>query len=61
MPAWLQNESAWIAIGISLVFMVAALAMRRVFLRVLKQPNETTGAVAPNAPRAKLPSEMPHE
>jgi hypothetical protein len=44
MPVWLQNEGAWIAIGISLFFIVAGIVMHRVFLRILKAsppPNPT--------------------
>jgi cytochrome b561 len=36
VPAWLQNEGAWIALGVSLFFLVAAAVMHRVFVRVLK-------------------------
>ncbi|MDP2419642.1 MAG: hypothetical protein U1D25_15510 [Hydrogenophaga sp.] len=38
MPIWLQNEGAWIAMGVSLVFVVAGWVMHRVFVRVLKSP-----------------------
>ncbi|MEX1166454.1 MAG: hypothetical protein WEK74_06240 [Hydrogenophaga sp.] len=38
LPAWLQNEGAWIAIGVSLVFVIAALVMHRVVVNVLKAP-----------------------
>jgi hypothetical protein len=38
MPVWLQNEGAWIAIGISLLFVVAGWVMHRVFVRILKNP-----------------------
>lgn len=38
MPVWLKNEGAWIAIGISLLFVVAGWVMHRVFLRILKTP-----------------------
>ena len=46
MPVWLQNEGAWIAIGVSLFFIVAGVVMHRVFLRILKTsspppPNKT--------------------
>ena len=37
IPAWLQNEGAWIAIGVSLLFVMAGLVMHRVFVKVLKQ------------------------
>jgi len=39
MPVWLQNEGAWIAIGVSVVFLIAAVVMHRVVMRVLKSPN----------------------
>ncbi|MCU0956778.1 MAG: hypothetical protein MUF55_05440 [Hydrogenophaga sp.] len=38
MPIWLQNEGAWIAIGVSLLFIVAGVVMHRVIIRVLKAP-----------------------
>ena len=38
MPPWLHNEGAWIAIGVSLVFVIAALVMHRVVVKVLKAP-----------------------
>ncbi|MDP2262309.1 MAG: hypothetical protein Q8K24_04030 [Hydrogenophaga sp.] len=53
MPAWLQNEGAWIALGVSLFFLVAAIVMHRVFVRVLKGP-------PPPSPNPTQPSE-PHE
>jgi hypothetical protein len=52
MPVWLQNEGAWIAIGISLVFVVVGWFMHRVFVRILKSP------VPPSAP-APHPSHTP--
>jgi cytochrome b561 len=36
MPVWLQNEGAWIAIGVSVGFIVAGFVMHRVFVRILK-------------------------
>ncbi len=39
MPPWLQNEGAWVAIGVSLVFVIAALVMHRVVVKVLKAPS----------------------
>ena len=42
MPVWLQNEGAWIAIGVSLFFVVAGVVMHRVFLRILKAPQPPT-------------------
>lgn len=42
LPPWLQNEGAWIAIGVSLLFVVAALVMHRVVVKVLKQPSATS-------------------
>jgi hypothetical protein len=44
MPIWLQNEGAWIAIGVSLVFVVAGWVMHRVFVRVLQSPLPTETA-----------------
>ena len=38
MPVWLQNEGAWIALGVSLVFIVAGVVMHRVFKKVLQAP-----------------------
>ncbi|HMN92892.1 MAG TPA: hypothetical protein PKC60_06630 [Hydrogenophaga sp.] len=38
MPVWLQNEAAWIAIGVSGLFMVAAVVMHHVIVKVLKTP-----------------------
>lgn len=36
MSAIWQDEGAWIALGISALFLVAALVMHRVFVKVLK-------------------------
>lgn len=36
MPPILQNEGAWIALGISLFFLVAGEIMRRTIVKVLK-------------------------
>ncbi|MBW8314773.1 MAG: hypothetical protein K0M73_07800 [Hydrogenophaga sp.] len=38
LPVWLQNEGAWIAIGISLLFIVAGVVMHRVIKKVLHTP-----------------------
>ncbi|MFW5333042.1 hypothetical protein [Hydrogenophaga sp. ZJX-1] len=38
LPVWLQNEGAWIAIGISLLFIVAGVVMHRVIKKVLQTP-----------------------
>ena len=38
MPVWLQNDGAWIAIGVSLLFIVAGVVMHRVITKVLKAP-----------------------
>ena len=40
LPAWLQSDGAWIAIGASVLFVVAGVVMRRVFLNILKRPPE---------------------
>jgi len=53
MPVWLQNEGAWIAIGISLVFVLAGWVMHRVFVRILKNP-------APPLASAPSPANIPH-
>lgn len=39
MPVWLQNEGAWIALGVSVLFIVAGVVMHRVIVRVLKTPS----------------------
>ena len=36
MGALLHDEGAWIAIGVSVLFLVAAFVMHRVFVRILK-------------------------
>ena len=43
MPAWLQNDGAWIALGVSALFIVAGVVMHRVIKKVLQapQPEET--------------------
>ncbi len=46
-PTWLQNEGAWIALGVSVVFVVAGLVMHRVFLRILKSPPNDADAPKP--------------
>ncbi|MFP8781444.1 hypothetical protein [Hydrogenophaga sp. RWCD_12] len=38
MPAWLQNEGAWIALGVSALFIVAGVVMHRVIKKVLQDP-----------------------
>ena len=38
MPAWMQNEGAWIALGVSLLFIVAGVVMHRVMVKVLTAP-----------------------
>jgi hypothetical protein len=38
MPAWLQNEGAWIALGVSALFIVAGVVMHRVIKKVLQAP-----------------------
>jgi hypothetical protein len=37
MPAWMQSEGAWIAIGGSMAFVVAGVVMHRVFCSILQQ------------------------
>mgnify|MGYP001191814245 FL=1 len=38
MPVWLQNEGAWIALGVSALFIVAGVVMHRVIQKVLQSP-----------------------
>ena len=33
-----QDEGTWIALGVSALFLVAALVMHRVFMKILKGP-----------------------
>jgi hypothetical protein len=53
MPVWLQNEGAWIAIGISLVFVMAGWGMHRVFVRILKSPVSHPTHTPPHAEHKK--------
>ena len=39
MPVWLQNDGAWIALGVSLLFVVAGVVMHRVIKKVLQTPS----------------------
>ena len=43
MPVWMQNDGAWIALGVSALFIVVAVVMHRVIKQVLQtpQPEET--------------------
>jgi hypothetical protein len=56
LPAWLQNEGAWIAMGVSVVFVVVALVMHRVVVKVLKQPSQM-----PELGVSSQPESQPHE
>ncbi|WP_168708580.1 hypothetical protein [Hydrogenophaga sp. PAMC20947] len=56
LPAWLQNEGAWIAMGVSVLFVVAALVMHRVVVKVLKQPTQM-----PELDAFPQPESQPHE
>jgi len=38
--ALLDTDGAWIAIGISMVFIVAGLVMHRVFVQILKKDSQ---------------------
>jgi hypothetical protein len=38
MPAWLQNEGAWIALGVSVLFIIAGVVMHRIIKKVLQTP-----------------------
>ena len=33
-----QDEGTWIALGVTLITLVAAVVMHRVFVKILKQP-----------------------
>jgi len=57
MPIWLQNEGAWIAMGVSLLFVVAGCVMHRVFVRVLKSPPPAETASPASTP---TPTQAPH-
>jgi hypothetical protein len=39
LPVWMQNEGAWIAIGVSLLFIVAGVVIHRVIKKVLQAPS----------------------
>ena len=39
----LNDEGAWVAIGISLLFLVAAFVMHRIFVKILKGPAPDKG------------------
>ena len=56
LPAWLQNDGAWIAIGISVLFVLAGVMMHRVFLNILKQPPGETPSLGD-----PLNESRPHE
>lgn len=56
LPVWLQNDGAWIAIGISVLFVLAGGVMHRVFLNILKQPPGD-----PASPLAPPNESRPHE
>ncbi|WP_353400140.1 hypothetical protein [Hydrogenophaga sp. 5NK40-0174] len=58
MPVWLQNEGAWIAIGVSVLFVLAGFVMHRVVMKVLKTPpSDPTGASS----EAHLSEQSKHE
>ncbi len=38
MPAWLQNEGAWIALGVSVLSIIAGVVMHRIIKKVLQTP-----------------------
>jgi hypothetical protein len=38
MPVWLQSEGAWIALGVSVLFIIAGVVMHRVIKKVLQTP-----------------------
>ncbi|MEZ5707620.1 MAG: hypothetical protein R3E56_21740 [Burkholderiaceae bacterium] len=55
LPPWLQNEGAWIALGVSLVFVIAGWVMHRLVVRVLKAPADSALPETPSTPN-KNPS-----
>lgn len=54
VPPWLQNEGAWIAIAVSLVFVIAAFVMHRVVIKILKAPpgDSPAGSTHPEEKRS---------
>lgn len=38
MPVWLQNDGAWIALGVSALFVIAGVVMHRIIKNVLQNP-----------------------
>ncbi len=38
MPIWLQNDGAWIALGVSVLFIAAGVLMHRAIKKVLQDP-----------------------
>ena len=44
MSSLWHDEGAWIAIGISVLFIVAGLVMHRIFVRILKNGSPETPA-----------------
>ncbi|MFC3683933.1 hypothetical protein [Hydrogenophaga luteola] len=38
MPVWLQNEGAWIALGVSVLFIIAGVVIHRIIKKVLQTP-----------------------
>ncbi|MDD2536136.1 MAG: hypothetical protein PHW78_06180 [Macromonas bipunctata] len=53
-PMW-QDPGTWIAIGISVLFLVAGWAMHRIFVRILKN------GAPPPAPFQDPLQDRPHE
>ena len=38
--SWLNTDGAWIAIGVSVLFIVAGLVLHRVFINILKKGSQ---------------------
>jgi peptidoglycan/LPS O-acetylase OafA/YrhL len=50
LPPWLQNEGAWIALGVSLFFVIVGWVMHRVVVKVLKAPAHDAPHASPSTP-----------
>lgn len=61
MPAGLWSDpGTWIALGVSAVFLLAAWVMHRVFLKVLKGPDQPPAQGTDPTPSPPTPPKEPH-